>query len=156
MVSAEKISSLVQEWIGSSDRFLVEVKSSPSKFTVYIDKPTGITLQECAELSRIITDTLEPEGVWETHELEVSSPGMDQPLRVYQQYLRRIGRQARVVTREGREHKGVIASADKTGFELTESQSRKENKKKIITETKNRFEYEHIKETKLILTFKNN
>ncbi|MFM7766850.1 MAG: hypothetical protein ACKO9S_03205, partial [Bacteroidota bacterium] len=81
---------------------------------------------------------------------------MDQPLRVYQQYLRRIGRQARVVTREGREHKGVIASADKTGFELTESQSRKENKKKIITETKNRFEYEHIKETKLILTFKNN
>jgi len=156
MVSVEKITSLVQEWIGSSDRFLVEVKSSPSKVTVYIDKPTGITLQECAELSRLISDTLEPEGVWETHELEVSSPGMDQPLRVSQQYLRRIGRQARVVTREGREHKGVIASADKTGFELTESQSRKENKKKIITETKNRFEYEHIKETKLILTFKNN
>ncbi|MFM7767519.1 MAG: ribosome maturation factor RimP [Bacteroidota bacterium] len=86
MVSAEKISSLVQEWIGSSDRFLVEVKSSPSKVTVYIDKPTGITLQECAELSRLITDTLEPEGVWETHEVEVSSPGMDQPLRVYQQH----------------------------------------------------------------------
>ena len=156
MVSVEKITSLIEKWIGSSDRFLVEVKSSPSKVTVFIDKPSGITLQECAELSRLITDTLEPEGVWETHELEVSSPGMDQPLRVYQQYLRRIGRQARVVTREGREHKGVIAAADETGFELTESQSRKENKKKIITETKNRFEYEHIKETKLILTFKNN
>lgn len=156
MVSVEKISLLVDNWIGSSDRFLVEVKSSPSKITVFVDKPTGITLQECAELSRLITDNLEPEGVWETHELEVSSPGMDQPLRVYQQYLRRIGRQARVVTREGREHKGVIASADKTGFELIESLSRKENKKKIITETKNRFEYEHIKETKLILTFKNN
>ena len=156
MVSVEKITSLVNEWIGSSDRFLVELKSSPSKVTVYIDKPTGITLQECAELSRLIADTFEPDGVWETHELEVSSPGMDQPLRVYQQYLRRIGRQARVVTREGREHKGVIASADTTGFELTESHSKKENKKKIITETKNRFEYEHIKETKLILTFKNN
>jgi ribosome maturation factor RimP len=94
--------------------------------------------------------------VWETHELEVSSPGMDQPLRVYQQYLRRIGRQARVITREGREHKGVISAADTNGFELAETQSKKENKKKIITETKNRFEYEHIKETKLILTFKNN
>ena len=156
MDSVEKITSLIHGWIDSSDRFLVEVKSSPSKVTVFIDKPTGITLKECAELSRLITDTLEPDGVWETHELEVSSPGMDQPLRVYQQYLRRIGRQARVITREGREHKGVISAADTTGFELTESQSKKENKKKIITETKNRFEYEQIKETKLILTFKNN
>ena len=147
---------MIQGWIDSSDRFLVEVKSSPSKIAVFIDKPSGITLQECAELSRLITDTLEPDGIWETHELEVSSPGMDQPLRVYQQYLRRIGRQARVITREGREHKGIISAADKIGFELTETQSKKENKRKIITETKNRFEYEQIKETKLILTFKNN
>jgi ribosome maturation factor RimP len=156
MILNEKIAATINSWIGTTDRFLVEVKSSPSKIVVYIDKPTGITLQECAELSRLISETLEPEGVWETHELEVSSPGMDQPLRVYQQYLRRIGRQARVVTREGREHKGVISAADESGFELTETISRKENKKKIITETKNRFGYDLIKETKLILTFKNN
>lgn len=156
MTLNEKITAIVAGWIHNTDRFLVEVKSSPSKALVFVDKPAGITLQECAELSRLITETLEPEGVWDTHELEVSSPGMDQPLKVYQQYLRRIGRQARVITREGREHKGVISSADQDGFELTETNSRKENKQKIITETKNRFGYDHIKETKLILTFKNN
>ena len=83
----------------------------------------------------MISAALEPDGVWETRELEVSSPGMDQPLRVYQQYLRRIGRQARVISREGREYKGLIKSADDEGFTLTESVSRKENKTKIIAVT---------------------
>ncbi|MFN5324172.1 MAG: ribosome maturation factor RimP [Bacteroidota bacterium] len=156
MVLKEQIESIVKEWIGTTDRFLVEVKTSTSKVAVYVDKPIGITLSECAELSRLITDRLDADGVWESHELEVSSPGMDQPLRVYQQYLRRIGRQARVVTSEGREHKGVIGSADETGFELVETVSKKQNKTKTITETRNRFGYDKIKETKLILTFKNN
>ena len=80
---------------------------------------------------------------------------MDQPLRVYQQYLRRIGRQARVITKEGREHKGVIQSADPAGFELVETISKKENKTKTVTEVNSRFGYENIKETKLILSFKN-
>ena len=155
MLLKEKIESVVNEWVAETDRFLVEVKTAPSRVAVFIDKPAGITLAECADLSRRITDMLEPDGVWETHELEVSSPGMDQPLRVYQQYLRRIGRQARVITKEGREHKGIITAADETGFELTETITRKENKTKVVTETNLRFEYEKIKETKLILTFKN-
>ena len=151
----ERIESIVNEWIGESDRFLVDLKVTPTKVAVFVDKPVGITLAECSELNKMISAALEPDGVWETRELEVSSPGMDQPLRVYQQYLRRIGRQARVISREGREYKGLIKSADDEGFTLTESVSRKENKTKIITETDHRFLYNQIKETKLILTFKN-
>ena len=151
----EQIESIIADWLVGTDRFLVEVKVSPTKVTVFIDKPNGITLAECAELSKLITAQLEPDGVWETHELEVSSPGMDQPLRVYQQYLRRIGRQARVITKDGREHKGVIQSADPSGFELVETISKKENKTKTVTEVNSRFRYENIKETKLILSFKN-
>ncbi|MFM7079678.1 MAG: ribosome assembly cofactor RimP [Bacteroidota bacterium] len=155
MQLTEQIESIISEWLIGTDRFLVEVKVSPTKITVFIDKPNGITLAECAELSKLITSHLESDGVWETHELEVSSPGMDQPLRVYQQYLRRIGRQARVITKEGREHKGVIRAADQSGFELVETISKKENKTKTVTEVNSRFGYDNIKETKLILSFKN-
>lgn len=150
----EKVEGIVNEWVRGGECFLVEVKTSPSKVVVFVDKPTGISLQECASLSRTISETLEPEGVWETRELEVSSPGMDQPLKVYQQYLRRIGREVRVISREGREHKGTLKHADQTGFDLLEVTSRKENKKKVETETLHHFNYDQIKETKLILSFK--
>lgn len=155
MQLVDKITSIINGWLAGTDRFLVEVKTAPTKITVFIDKPAGITLAECATLSKLIASELEPDGVWETHDLEVSSPGMDQPLRVYQQYLRRIGRQARVITKEGKEHKGVIRSADPSGFELVETISKKENKTKIVTEVTSRFGYDNIKETKLILSFKN-
>ncbi len=155
MIAKENIENIVNQWIDSSECFLVEVKSAPSKVTVFIDKPAGVTLAECSSLNRFIFDALEPENVWENHELEVSSPGMDQPLKVYQQYLRRIGRDVRIVTNVGEEIKGTLKVADSKGIEVLEIITRKENKKKVVTEVMRQLNYENIKETKLILSFKN-
>ena len=112
----DKIENAVNEWIGSTDCFLVDVKIAPSRVAVFIDKPTGVTLDECSSLNKFITNALEPENVWETHELEVSSPGMDQPMKVYQQYLRRIGRDIKVITLDGKEMKGKLKSANEFIF----------------------------------------
>lgn len=149
-----KIEVIVNEWIKDTGCFPVEIKYSTSKIAVFIDHPQGVTLSACASLSRALTSGLESDGVWESHELEVSSPGMDQPLRVPKQYLRRIGRKAAVLMPNGIRHEGILQSADESGFELLETTSRKENKKKIITETLHRFNYDQIKETKLILSIK--
>lgn len=154
MITKERIQDIVNQWVKGTDCFLVEAKCSPGKITVFIDRPTGISLDECIRLNRHITELLDPEGVWETTELEVSSPGMDQPLKVYQQYLRRIGREVRVITTDGRERKGTLKAASESGIELLEVTSRKENKKKIITELTHQLGYDQIKETKLILSFK--
>lgn len=154
MVSKERIEGLVNEWIKSSDCFLVEVKTPPGKVAVSIDKPAGVTIQECSSLNRFITEALDPEMIWETNELEVGSPGMDQPLRVYQQYLRRIGNDIRVITTDGRDIKGKLTAADQHGIDLLESVSRKVEKKKVISENRHHLEYLKIKETKLILSFK--
>lgn len=155
MIDKDKIESVVNEWIKSTDCFLVELKYSPSKLAVFIDKPSGVSLEECIHLNKYLTAEFEDEGIWETHELEVSSPGMEQPLKVPQQYIRRIDREVKVTTSSGIQHKGILKSANEEGFELVESTSRKENKKKIITETIHQFRYEQIKETKLIISFKN-
>lgn len=155
MVTRERIEEIVNEWIKSTDCFLVEVKTSPGKIAVCIDKPAGVTIMECSALNRHITEVLEPELVWETNELEVGSPGMSQPLRVPQQYLRRIGMEIRVITTDGRDLKGKLQAADENGIDLLETVLKKVDKKKVISETKYHLEYSKIKETKLILSFKN-
>lgn len=149
-----RIESIVNEWVKETGCFPVEIKTSTSKVTVFIDHPLGVTLSACASLSRTLTNALDPVGIWETHELEVSSPGMDHPLRVPGQYLRRIGRKVTVLMPNGIRHEGILQSADDSAFELLEITSRKENKKRVNTETLHRFNYDQIKETKLILSIK--
>ena len=153
MVSKERIESVVNEWLKSSECFLVSVKTAPGKIMIAIDKPSGVTLEECSNLNRFLTEVLEPEQIWEENELEVGSPGMDQPLKVFQQYQKGIGKQVRIITTDGKELKGRLEAADETGIDFLETVSRKENRKKIITETRRHLDYTTIKETKLILSF---
>jgi len=155
MKDRQTITELVENQIAGTEIFLVEARVTPGKITVLIDKPAGITIQECIGLNRSLTGLLEPEGILETHELEVSSPGMDQPLKVLPQYLRRIGRDVRVITKDGQQHEGKLVSAGNEGIEIIKTTVTKVNKKKETTEEQLKFAFETIKETKLILTFKN-
>ena len=154
MVTKDRIESIVNEWITTSECFLVDIKLTPGRIAVFIDKSIGVTIDECSSLNKYLTEKLEEEQVWETHELEVGSPGMDQPLKVYQQYIRRIGKDIRVITTDGRDLKGKLENADEKGIDLLEIISKKVDKKKVLTETKHHLEYSKIKETKLILSFK--
>ncbi len=154
MNTKDEISGLVKEHLSGTDCFLVDVKLSPGKLMVAIDKPTGITIEECSSLSRYLLDRFEGTGFLETHEVEVGSPGMDAPLLVPQQYRRRIGRELRVFDTFGHELNGILKQVNEEGIELLVSKSRKENKKKIITETLHTIPFSEIREAKLILNFK--
>ncbi len=154
MIGKEQIKNLVDQHISNSDQFLVDIKLSPGRLAVFIDKPSGITLEECSSLSRYLTDKLEPDGFMDSHEIEVSSPGMDTPFLVPQQYLRRIGRELRVFDKQNKEIKGVLQAADEKGFELLEKQIKKENKTKIESTYVHKFAYDDVRETKLIVNFK--
>jgi ribosome maturation factor RimP len=73
---------------------------------LFIDKTGGITLDDCASVSRQFGDQLEVEDLIPfRYTLEVSSPGLDRPLKKDQEFLRHIGNQVQVITRspwEGR------------------------------------------------------
>jgi len=73
---------------------------------LFIEKTGGITLDDCASVSRQFGDQLEVEGLIPfRYTLEVSSPGLDRPLKKDQDFLRHIGNQIQVITRspwEGR------------------------------------------------------
>lgn len=152
-MSVELVTSLIEEKLQGSEIFPVDVKITPGKILVAIDKPTGITIEECTEVSRYLYEKLDSSGLLETHELEVGSPGMDQPLKVYKQYLRRIGRQVKVVTKTGSVHQGKLESASESGITVIESETVREGKKKVKKEETVVLAFDDIKETKLELSF---
>ena len=150
MIDKNYIAELVNQKLEGTDHFLVEVKFSPSRIAVFIDKPTGITIGECSDMHRYLYNALEGKNILETHELEVSSPGMSEPLKVYQQYQRRLGKELQVIDASGKVIKGLLKSAGKDQFTLDSFKIVKEGKKKVTLQEEHMFSYAQIKEAKLI------
>jgi ribosome maturation factor RimP len=71
---------------------------------IFIDRPGGITVDHCADVSRQLTHVFAVEGI-DYDRLEVSSPGLDRPLRKAGDFARFAGRRAEIRMR----------SADETG-----------------------------------------
>lgn len=65
---------------------------------ICLDKEGGITMDDCALVSREIGDLIDVKNVFD-HEyvLEVSSPGLDRPLKKEKDFLRSIGKKVKVV-----------------------------------------------------------
>ena len=76
---------------------LVDVQASNGgrMLRLFIDKPGGITVEDCATVSRHLTRVLAVEGV-DYERLEVSSPGLDRPLRKGADFARFAGHRAEV------------------------------------------------------------
>ena len=73
----------------------LQVSNRGGLLRLFIDKPGGIGLEDCAAVSRQLSRVLEVEGV-EYDRLEVSSPGLDRPLRKAQDFARFAGQKADV------------------------------------------------------------
>jgi ribosome maturation factor RimP len=73
----------------------LQVSNRGGLLRLFIDKPGGIGLEDCAAVSRQLIRVLEVEGV-EYDRLEVSSPGLDRPLRKAGDFVRFAGQKADV------------------------------------------------------------
>jgi len=97
---------------------LVDVQASNGGrlLRLFIDKPGGVTLDDCAAISRHLTRVLAVEGI-EYERLEVSSPGLDRPLRKERDFARFAGQRAEIRMRYPdasgrRKFVGVLRGAD--------------------------------------------
>jgi len=102
---------------------LVELNVFPQRFRVCIkvltDKPQGgISISECSLINRYLVGKLEQEPlVGEDFEVEVSSPGIDRPLKTKDDFLRVIGREVRFQLIEAVDHKIGYIGVVKEVFE---------------------------------------
>jgi ribosome maturation factor RimP len=149
----EKIAHLVQEKLVSTENFLVEIKISPAKIIVTIDHPKGVKIEDCVAINRFLHEKLDESGVFNSHELEVGSPGMEEPLKILPQYKKRIGQQVSVLTFDGVKRKGTLLNADDFGIELNEENIVRTNKKKEVIHQLNKIPFTEIKETRVIFSF---
>jgi ribosome maturation factor RimP len=97
---------------------LVDVQASNGGrfLRLFIDKPQGINVDDCAAVSRQLTRVFEVEGI-EYDRLEVSSPGLDRPLRKPADFARFVGQKAEVRMRHPdangrRKFAGVLRGTD--------------------------------------------
>ena len=158
MDSREYVEKLAGEKAAEIGAFLVDVIVHPGKkILVLADKPSGITIAECAAINRFLQEELEPSGLLEMHELEVSSPGLDQPLKTIRQYEKYTGRRVKVISTDGTETTGMIGHVEENGIFLKQSDDKK-NKGKVdkqINQEKETFlPFNKIKETKIVISFK--
>ena len=93
--------AIAQEVVSDLGLELVDIelagKRSQQIIRVYIEKPSGILLSDCVAVSRQLGECLdEKDFVENSYRLEISSPGLERPLRKIQDYKRYVGHRVRI------------------------------------------------------------
>ena len=124
MDNREKLDALVAEACTFAGVSLVEMDMfrAGKRRTVrlYIDKPEGVSIDDCSKVSRHLSDALDldPDVIEGAYTLEVSSPGLDRPLKSVADLLRNKGRTIRVTRSTGKPLTGKLLEADENNLTL--------------------------------------
>lgn len=130
----KNIEELITSKLDEMNLFLVDVVIGANyKIQVFADGIPSITIKQCTELSRFLESYLDEEAsVPEKYTLEVSSPGMTNPLRVNQQYKKRIGSTLKITLNNGDQVAMILKEVDNdTLFGLRTKIEEKKTKKPI-------------------------
>lgn len=69
---------------------------------IFVDKPGGVTIADCASVTSVVGDIIDAERIVDgLYTLEVSSPGLERPIASYAEMERSVGRQLRIITKDG-------------------------------------------------------
>lgn len=118
----EELVERIEKWVApilkEEELFLVDVTVGANyKIQVFIDKIPRITIESCAKVSRFLEGFLDEDpSVPEKYTIDVSSPGMGNPLKVPMQYKKRVGSILVVQTMEGEELVVKVFEANESGF----------------------------------------
>jgi ribosome maturation factor RimP len=162
MSAERRIELLVQEMLEHQDPslFLVDVSLSNSKNSqkviVHLDGDRGVSIDVCAEISRKLGAHIEEEDLIQgSFTLEVSSPGLDLPLKLHRQYAKNVGRKIKVLRQDNTTIKGTLTAVNEQQIVLQEEQKVKsKDKSKKQGETKEIvIPFEHIKKTNVLASF---
>jgi ribosome maturation factor RimP len=139
--------------------FLVDLKIKPiNNIKIFLDGDSGITIEKCVQVNRKLYKKLEeaaffPEGDFS---LEVSSAGLDEPLKSLRQYKKNIGRPVEVQLLDGTQKEGVLTGVNEEGIVLEVATGKPSNgklpsrKKEISLHS---LLFNNIKSTKIQIVF---
>ena len=139
------------------DCFLIEVHlNSRNKLEVFIDSDKGLNISVCKRISRSLEEVLDKE-LWlgEKYTLEVSSPGVDRPLKLKRQYKKNLGRVLEVEVLDlEKPEKGKLIALDEDCITLEKQITVKQGKKKKKEIVQTAIAFDKIKKAKVKISFK--
>ena len=121
MATSEQVRALVEPIVTSEGLELIDLELVPRLLRVTVDKPGGVDLDAISEITQLVSAALDradpiPGG---SYALEVSSPGLERPLRTPEHFQRFVGKLVNVKTRPGvpgeRRILGQLVDADDDG-----------------------------------------
>lgn len=103
----------------------------------YIDKPGGITVNDCETVSRAFSDKLdENDFIEDSYIMEISSPGLDRPLKKEKDFQRNMGKLVEVRTyrpiEKQKEFCGILTAFDSNSVTIDEDGTERTFEKKDI------------------------
>ncbi|RFM29999.1 LSm family protein [Deminuibacter soli] len=108
----QQIEQLVDQLLAADpEYFRVFVKIKPTNnVKVFIDGDKGMPIEKCVYFNRQLYKLIEESGMYPEGEfsLEVSSPGVDEPLKMHRQYFKNIGRPVEVQFNDGTKKEGKL------------------------------------------------
>ena len=132
--------------------FLVDIWIKPTNnIKVFIDADEGIILSLLIEYNRKLYKKLEESGLFPDGDfsLEVSSPGLDEPLKLFRQYKKNVGRYVDVTRTDSSKVEGRLIEATEDGI-LVETETGKGKKKETRQES---ILFDDIKSTKIQIKY---
>jgi ribosome maturation factor RimP len=132
--------------------FLVWIKVKPGHIIrVYLDGDNGLPIQKCIYFNRKLYRAIEEAGWFPEGDfaLEVSSPGVDEPLLLKRQYNKNIGRQVEVELLDETKKLGTLMAVTETdiSIEWTEGKGKKATQQQLL------IPFENIKSTIVQIQF---
>jgi ribosome maturation factor RimP len=148
IVVETKLSELLMELPGY---FLVEISVKPTNnIKVFVDADQGAAIDQLSRINRAlykwVEENLFPNGDFS---IEVSSPGLEEPLKLDRQYLKNIGRMVEIVLKNGLKKEGKLISVSENEI-VIEEEIGKGKKKEVIQHI---ILKEEIKTTKVQVKF---
>jgi ribosome maturation factor RimP len=132
--------------------FLVEIRIKPTNnVKVFIDADQGVLLADLVEYNRKLYKQLEESEFFPGGDfsLEVSSPGLDEPLKKFRQYKKNIGRYVDITLQDGSKQEGKLLEASEDSV-VIETETGKGKKKEVKQET---ILFDQIKSTRIQIKF---
>ena len=149
----QRIEEIIKDLlVNDSSHFLVEVRLKPTNnFKIFIDGDEGIPLSVLVRYNRSLYKIIEEGGYYPEGDfsLEVSSPGLDEPLKLHRQYKKNVGRFADILLNDSLKKEGKLLEVTEDGVML-ETESGKGKKKLIQQEL---ILFNDIKSTKIQIKF---
>jgi ribosome maturation factor RimP len=147
----ETVEKILQRLL-TDDIFLIEIKVKPTNnIKIFLDADSGLPIEKCTRINKALYKQMEEMGLYPEGDfsLEVSSPGIGEPLKKHRQYVKNIGRDVEVLTTEDLTTTGKLLEATEEAISIETT----EGKGKKMLVSKVNIPFSDIKQTKVLIKF---